>query len=114
MKYARGLHEIRGIGSLSAVSPAGARGRLSAKLSRLDHQRALLERQLAVWDEKQRVTKYRLGLLAQEITELGRSTREVGAPSSGADQRKQASSSKSEAQARGYAAARRSVVSLEY
>jgi hypothetical protein len=114
MKYARGLHEIRGIGSLSAVGSAGARSRLSAKLSRLDHQRALLERQLAVWDEKQRVTKYRLSLLAQEITELGRTTHEFGGPSSGVDQRKQTRSGKSEAQARGYAAARRSAVSLEY
>ena len=114
MKYARGLHEIRGLRSLSAVGSAGEHGRLSARLSRLDHQRALLERQLAVWDEKQRATKYRLSLLEQEITELGRATREFGGPSRGVDQRKQTPSSKSEAQARGYAAARRSVVSLEY
>ena len=114
MKYGRGLHEIRGLRSLSAAGSAGERGKLSARLTCLDHQRALLERQLAVWDEKQRVTKYRLSLLAQEITELERPTREVGGPSSGVDQRMQMRSSKSEAQARGYAAARRSVVSLEY
>ena len=114
MKYARGLHEIRGIGSLSAVGSAGARGRLSAKLSRLDHQRALLERQLAVWDEKQRATKYRLSLLEQEIAELDRPIGETGGPFGAAAQRKQTRSGKSEAQARGYAAARRGVVSLEY
>ena len=76
MKHARGLHEIRGLRSLSAAGSAGERGKLSARLTCLDHQRALLERQLAVWDEKQRVTKYRLSLLEQEITEIGRATRE--------------------------------------
>ena len=114
MKYARGLHEIRGLRSLHAVGSAGEHGRPSVRLSRLDHQRVLLERQLAVWDEKQRVTKYRLNLLEQEITELGRPIGESGGPSSGTDRRRQTRSNTSETQARGYAAARRSVVSLEY
>jgi hypothetical protein len=114
MKYAKGLHEIRGIRSIRAAGCAGERGKLSARLSHLDHQRALLERQLAVWDEKQRATKYRLSLLEQEIAELGRPIGEFGGASGAAAQRKQTCSGKSETQARGYAAARRGVVSLEY
>ena len=114
MTHARGLHEIRGLRSLRALGSAAERGKLTAKLSRLDHQHGLLERQLAVWDEKQRVTKHRITLLDEEITELGRMIREFGGAYRNVDQRKRTRPVKSPAPPRGYPAARRSVVNLDY
>lgn len=72
MAHVRGLHDTGGFRKLRIVGSGDERNKLTAELSRLDHQRALVERQLAVWTKKQQVTKYRLELLDKEITKLGR------------------------------------------
>jgi hypothetical protein len=71
MAHVKGLHQARGlpIGNLVHLDKASG-GKLSSKLARLDHQRGLLERQLAVWTQKQKVTKKRLSLLLDEIAAI--------------------------------------------
>ena len=72
MAHLRGLHDTRRLPAVSAANGKANGGKLTARLARLDHQQALLERQLAVWTEKQQVTKERLDLLDQEITQISR------------------------------------------
>ena len=114
MAHVRGLHETGGLRTLRVAGSASGRSKLTAKLSRLDHQRALLERQLAVWTEKQQVTKHRLGLLDKEIREIGRLIREFGGPFRTVNQRNRTRAiGSAQRPARG-AAAPGSDVSLEY
>ncbi len=115
MSHIRGLHETTGLRSLATTGSASQRGKLTATLSRLDHQRALLERQLAVWTEKQQVTTHRLALLDKEIEQIGHLIGDFGGPRDAAGQRKSARASKSrQLPGDGAVAARRSDVSLEY
>jgi hypothetical protein len=64
-------------------------GKLTAKLARLDHQRTLLSCQLAVWTEKQQVTKKRLDVLDKQMAQIGRLIRDLVVPSRKGNQRKQ-------------------------
>ncbi len=115
MSHIRGLHESGGLRSLRTAGPASQRGKLTATLSRLEHQRALLERQLAVWTEKQQVTAHRLALLDKEIEQIGHLIGGFGGPSDPAKQRKHPRATKSgQSPGAGAVAARRSDVSLEY
>lgn len=77
MEHVKGMHEARGlpIGNLMHLNK-GNDGKLTSKLARLDHQRGLLERQLAVWTQKQKVTGNRLALLLKEIAEVEKRVRE--------------------------------------
>lgn len=72
MGHVRGFREARRlpIGNLPHLK--GQNCQLTAKLARLDHQRGLLERQLAVWTEKQKVTANHLTLLEKQITDIER------------------------------------------
>jgi len=115
MAHVKGLHETRGLQTLRVAGSNAERGKLTAKLARLDHQRALLERQLAVWTEKQQVTKHRLGLLDEEITQIGQLIREFEGPYRSLDQRKRTRAIEPGQQPdSGAAVARRSDMSLEY
>lgn len=80
MAHVRGLHETGGLQALHVVYSKAKPGALTTKLARLDHQRSLLERQLAVWTEKQQMTKHRLSLVQKQMAETGRLIREVGRP----------------------------------
>ena len=89
--------------------------KLTATLSRLDHQRTLLARQLAVWTKKQQVTQLRLGVLEKEIMQVGRRIREIGAPYSAVDQSDNKRPIKSEQRPdSGVATVRRDGVSIVY
>ena len=112
MAHIRGLHETRGLRTLGLSGSTAERGKLTAQLSRLDHQRTLLARQLAVWSEKQRVTAHRLGLLDDEIEQLGRLIREFGEPYGNPNQRQGTRPRRSRSQPDG--GARHTDVSLEY
>lgn len=115
MAHVKGLHETRGLATLRVAGSGAERGKLTAKLARLDHQRALLERQLAVWTEKQQVTKHRLDLLDEEITQIGQLLREFEGPYHTVDRRKRTRASESEQQPEsGAAGMRRGSMSLEY
>ena len=115
MTHVRGLHETGGLRALRIAGSTAGRSKLTAKLSSLDHQRALLERQLAVWTQKQQVTKHRLGLLDKEITQVGRLIRAFGGPYRNFNQRNRTRAIKSEQQpGSGAAAVKRSDVSLDY
>lgn len=115
MAHVRGLHETGGLRTLRSAGSTADRSKLTATLSRLDHQRALLERQLAVWTQKEQVTKHRLVLLDKEITRTGRLIREFAGPYRTVNQRNRTRAIKSERQpGSGAAAVRRSDVSLEY
>jgi hypothetical protein len=115
MSHIRGLHETGGLRSLRTVGSGLQRGKLTATLSRLDHQRTLLARQLAVWTEKQQVTAHRLALLDKEIEQLGHLIGEFGGPHDAAKPRKRLCASKSRQLADdGAVAAQRGNVSLEY
>lgn len=72
MAHVKGLHEARGLPIGNLPQPKGQRCKLTGKLARLDHQRGLLERQLEVWTEKQKVTRNRLVLLEKQMTEIER------------------------------------------
>lgn len=80
MAHVKGLHETGGLQALNVVRRKEQPGKLTTKLARLDHQRGLLERQLAVWTEKQQVTKHRLDLVERQMAEIGRSVRQLVAP----------------------------------
>lgn len=88
MAHVKGLHEIGGLQALNVVHRKEQPGELTTKLARLDHQRGLLERQLAVWTEKQQVTKHRLGLVEKQMADIGRSIRQLAAPRRAAGGRK--------------------------
>ena len=80
MAHVRGIHETGGIEALHVVRAKTQPGTLTTKLARLDHQRGLLERQLAVWTEKQQVTREHLTLVERQIVEVGRLVRASIAP----------------------------------
>ena len=81
MTHVRGVHDTGGLQRLNPVRSSEQRGKLMAKLTRLDHQKALLERQLAVWTEKQKVTKDRVILVEQQMANLERLIRASAGPS---------------------------------
>ncbi len=115
MSHIRGLHETGGLRSLRTVGSGLQRGKLTATLSRLDHQRALLERQLAVWTEKQQVTAHRLALLDKEIEQIGSLIGDFGGPYDATKQHKRPRPTKSRQRpGDGAVAARHKDVSLEY
>ncbi len=115
MSHIKGLHETGGLRSLRTVGSGLQRGKLTATLSRLDHQRALLVRQLAVWTEKQQVTAHRLVLLDKEIEQIGSLIGDIGGPHDAAGRRKRPPASTSRRLPDGGAAVvQRSDVSLEY
>ena len=80
MAHVRGLHETGGLGAVRILRSKAQPNKLTNKLARLDHQRGLLERQLAVWTEKQQVTRHRLSLVEKQMAEIGRSVRQLVAP----------------------------------
>ncbi|MCZ7596143.1 MAG: hypothetical protein M5U16_15585 [Hyphomicrobium sp.] len=91
MAHVKGLHEARGLPVGNLAPPKDQHnGKLTAKLARLDHHRGLLERQLAVWTEKQRLTRSRLILLEKEIAELERLIRQSREADRGVNRRKRA------------------------
>ena len=80
MAHIRGLRENGGLHGLRVVGSKAEPGKLTTKLARLDHQRGLLERQLAVWTQKQNVTKRRLNAVEKQMAEMGRSIRQLVTP----------------------------------
>ena len=80
MTHVRGLHETSGLQSLRILRSKEEAGKLTTKLARLDHQRSLLERQLAVWMEKQQITRQRLSVVEKQMDEIVRLVREFGMP----------------------------------
>ncbi len=115
MAHIRGLHETSGLQVLRVVRSKAEPGKLTTKLARLDHQRALLERQLAVWTEKQQVTRYRLRQVEKQMAEIGRLIRQFGGPYRAANRRKRTGKIAPGEQIDGGAAPlRHQDVSLEY
>ncbi len=115
MMHIRGLHEACGLRSLRIAGSTADRSKLAATLSRLEHQRALLARQLAVWTKKQQVTQLRLGVLDKEITRIGRLIRKIGGPHYAVNQRDGTRSIKFEEQPDSrVAAVQRGDVSIDY
>lgn len=113
--HIRGLHEAAGLRTLRIAGSKVDHSKLTAMLSRLDHQRSLLARQLAVWTQKQQVTQFRLGVLDKEITRIGRLIHKIDAPCRAVTQRDGTSAVKSEQQPdRDVAAVRRGDVSIDY
>ena len=80
MAHVRGLHETGGLGAFRVVRSKAQPAKLTTKLARLDHQRGLLERQLAVWTEKQQVTRHRLSLVEKQMAEIGQAVRQLVTP----------------------------------
>jgi hypothetical protein len=115
MAHVRGLHETCGLQALHVVRNKAQPGQLAAKLARLDHQRELLKRQLAVWTEKQQVTRNRLSLVEKQMAELGRLVRQFGTPRRAAGRRSQLGSiAPAKTADDGAAAPRRQNVNIEY
>jgi hypothetical protein len=113
MTHVRGLHEIGGLLSHHVMRNKAKPGKLATKLARLDHQRELLERQLAIWTEKQQTTKHRLTLVEKQIAGLGRLVRHLGEPRDSAKAFKGVMAPGEQADG-GAAARRRQDMSLEY
>lgn len=78
MAHVKGFHEASGLQVLRVVRSKEEPGKLTTKLARLDHQRGLLERQLAVWTEKQQVTRQRLNVVQKQMEDVGRLVRALG------------------------------------
>ncbi len=113
MAHVKGLHEARGLPIGNLPQPKGQRCKLTGKLGRLDHQRGLLERQLEVWTEKQKVTRNRLVLLEEQMADIERLIREDRGADR--DRRKRSSAIKSDRQRKyGGMTARQRDVSVEY
>ena len=116
MTHVRGLHEAGKLRTLRIARATADRSKLAAMLSRLEHQRALLARQLAVWTKKQQMTELRLGVLDKEIARVGRLIRKTGAPYSAVNQRDRAPRPIKPEQppTNGAAAVQRGDVSIDY
>ena len=115
MAHLKGMHESGGLHVLRIVGAKAEPGKLTTKLARLDHQRGLLERQLAVWTEKQQVTKRRLGVVEKQMAELGRSVRQLVMPRHTANGRRRINGAAAIAQTDGAVATpSRKEMSLEY
>lgn len=115
MGHVKGFHEARRlpIGNLPELK--GQSCRLTSKLARLDHQRGLLERQLAVWAKKQKVTANLLTLLEKQITDMERQILERRAADRRSSGRKRPSAARSNRQQNlDGTTARRREVSVEY
>lgn len=113
MAHIRGFHETSGLSLARSVGATADRSKLTATLSRLEHQRALVERQLAVWTKKEQATRHRLSLLDKEIAQIGRLISKTRPRA--VDQRNRTRALKSEQQLdSGTAAVRRGDVSLNY
>ncbi len=80
MTHLRGLHETGGLHALRILRARSQPAKLTARLARLDHQRCLLERQLAVWTQKRQVTERRLHLVEKQMAEIGQLVRVLAAP----------------------------------
>lgn len=115
MGHVKGLHEARGLPIGNLPQPKGQRCKLTGKLARLDHQRGLLERQLEVWTEKQKVTRNRLILLEKQMADIERLIRADRGADRGVNRRKRSSATKSDRQQKydGMTARQRDV-SVEY
>ncbi|MDR3473947.1 MAG: hypothetical protein P4M09_20000 [Devosia sp.] len=114
MTHLKGLHEAGGLRTLRTIAPAAERSQLTSRLSRLDHQRSLLQRQLAVWTEKQQVTKHRLALLDKEIAQTGRLIRDFAEPGSATTRRRRPAPAHTTDSHSGANAAAHHDVTLEY
>jgi hypothetical protein len=115
MTHIRGLHEAGRLRTLRIAGTTADRSKLAATLSRLEHQRALLARQLAVWTKKQQGTQLRLGVLDKEIMRVERLIRKIGAPYRAVNRRDGALPIKSEQRPDGgVAAVQRGDVSIDY
>ena len=113
--HIRGLHEASGLRTLRIAGSKAEPGKLSATLSRLDHQRSLLARQLAVWTKKQQTTQLRIGVLDKEIANIWRLMREFDTPSPPASRHEGMGPAGPEQQANsGATVARRGDVSIDY
>lgn len=113
MAYVRGLHETGGLPALHVARIKAQPGKLATKLARLDHQRELLERQLAVWTEKQQTTKHRLDLVEKQMAELRQLVRHWGKPPGAAKGRKRGLAPGEQSEGR-TTAQRHKEMSLEY
>jgi hypothetical protein len=91
MPHVKGLQDTGSLRVLRIVRSKEEPGKLTTKLARLDHQRNLLERQLAVWTEKQQVTKQRLAVVQKQMEEVGRLVRALGVPRGASHKRKRTS-----------------------
>ncbi len=115
MAHVRGLHDTSGVQALHVVRPKAEPGNLTTKLARLDHQRGLLRRQLAVWTEKQQVTRQRLNLVEKQMAEIGRLVRALAGPQRAANGRQRAAATATAGQPDGIGGApRHKQVNLEY
>lgn len=114
MAHVRGLHETGGLGAFRVVRCKAQPTKLTTKLARLDHQRGLLERQLAVWTEKLQVTKHRLRLVEKQMAEIGQAVRQLVTPRHKAKGRKWLRAVAAVDQADGAAAAPHKAMNLEY
>lgn len=70
MSEIKGMREVLALRSRRGTTDAGRRGQLTGQMSRLDHQRTLLERQLSVWTEKAETTRRRIVALDGQIDEV--------------------------------------------
>jgi hypothetical protein len=114
MAHVRGVHETSGAQALHVVRPAKNSGALRIKLARLDHQRGLLQRQLAVWTEKQQVTKERLALVEKQIAGIDRLIRDIAGTPRRSKGRKRASATMHPPSGDAAAASRQELADLEY
>ncbi len=115
MAHVRGVHEVRGLQMQRVTGFKADPGKLTAKLSRLDHQRTWHSRQLAVWTEKQKVTKNRLAILEKQMAQIGRLIRELVARPRKGNQGKDTRALGTEPQpGNGASTARHRDMSLEY
>jgi len=113
MAHVRGLHETGGLPALHVVRNKAQPGKLTTRLARLDHQRELLERQLAVWTEKQQTTRHRLGLVEKQMAELGQLVLRLRKPRGAAKGRKRGLAPGEQSEGRGTAQLHKEM-SLEY
>jgi len=115
MAHVRGIHEVLGLQMQRATGFKADPAKLTAKLARLDHQRTLLSRQLAVWTEKQQVTKSRVAAIDKQMAQVGRSIREiVGRPRKGGQARPASAGVAEPHSADGAPSGRQRDMSLEY
>ncbi len=77
-KHVRGVNDIPARLGISTGKPSAAQS--ANRLARLEHQKALLEKQLQVWVKQQALTEHRLRLVQGQISSVAASLRTVQQP----------------------------------
>jgi hypothetical protein len=72
MVHVKGMQDVIAARSSGGTPAQASYAEIGTRLARLDHQRLLLERQYAMWNNKKEAARRRIAALAAQIADLER------------------------------------------